>query len=754
MNYNGVNKTYDIPNTSIVNQNDIENNISYVQTNIIYVDQKNVQQYQTNIQQEQEQTNKFDNMCSCIKFTLLFTIMYLFYTIRSIFPIWGQLHAYHILNNWNEYCENEGLELAYYELICSSYGVYGVYLLYNMIWSKSLNAFVQLTDDQINYLGNNNSIILFIFDKYEYFGNFNIYDKKFNICKKIIGLIGLSICSFGLLTIPLIILDMYHFGNKFINQKDSMLKYLLGHMYLLISLFVFVHIINFSISNFDSDDKIDRFIARNIFGLGTVPYVIYCYYWYAFDWRFSYETNKQNIELNNNITDEEKIEQIKKLYNLYILGFFMLGIGTGGIYLYFYILYKIQNAMKFTKTEELFLYASLGLSLFIILLLKFYSFCYANRKYYQSISSENKTVWNIFLEMTNEIAIFISTCGMDYIGSTLTDIDYPLCHKKYNRAVIKTLFFAPFFLKSHINIHVRLISKFIIIIYNLILAYLATTRIDGDKKNVAIILFSLFSFPTYWIIMMTITNDYLIKKYNIAKHNIKISCMTLKYFGYCLKIKTANAFKNVKNSLKINYAETRTYLSKTKAEAHNYFHNYSNNNPRRKNGTIYNHGQLESIVEIKSYNEYNVKMIQKINSNNEKYNVLFVCNSILGKLKHIYNQKTRKHTDNYEKLWNNRFDKFIQSNFVVNEVMLNAFQFQKLNEMIQNYENTMTQIIDDLNSPHQIDQILVNNKSSIIENKNKKLISKLSQQINKSNLNNKEETFDDFLRVFEINQLY
>lgn len=749
------NQYNDIVTATLMTDNSEGNTLPIAQTNIL--SDENVTGYNDNNNNNGNNGNNGKNVFDCVKFTFLFFTMYLFYTIRSVFPVWGQLHAISILQDWNNYCENEGSDLAYYELICASYGIYGVYLLLHFVftkmWSKSLNAFVQLTDEQINVLGSNNSFALFIFNKYEYFGNFDMYDKKFNLCKKFFGLSGLTICSLGLLTIPIILIDMFHFGNKFIQQKNSMYKYFLGHFYLIISTFGF-HILVFTLSKFDSEDQLDRIIARNFFGLGTVPYMIYCYFWYAINWRFNYENNKDTVINNKNLSNGEAKIQIKKLYYLYLLGFVMLVLATGGLYIIFFILYHIQKNMEFTECEKVMLYTSLGLYLIPKLVFEFYKLIYKNRKYYENIKSENKTVLQDIFQIINEIVIFIFTFGFDYMWSTLSDLLYIPGSHRYNRGIYKSLVFAPFFLQYNLNIFVRLISKLILLGYNFILAYFVTMAISDyynsqSKTYASIILFSLFSYPMCWIIMTILTNEYVIQKYKSMNNYFTMLYLSLRYSVYKTKENVRNYFINIRNYVKINIAETKSNFSKFKTDTYNSFHGYHEGHRKRKNPTTYNHGTLGVPRQIKTYEEYNSERIKNINKNNAKYNMAFVFNSVIGKINFIYNQRTKVHTEYYEKLWNDRYDKFIELNTVGNEVMLTNEQLNKLKELIKDYEYDLDQKFIEFEI--RKDELYLK-LSILISNSYQELMRRL-RVLSVVKINDKEKTFDNFFKEIQNNQL-
>jgi hypothetical protein len=190
----------------------------------------------------------------------LASIFFIFLTLYSLIPILGQWHLYHMWTNWDSYTTEEGTDIAIWESICATYGIYGVVLIIRYMWNnigiylrnkfkKSWDNFIQLEDGaDKEKLGNSYNVWSFVFnfgtlrrvgyDGWEICAS-DLYKKDFDMWDKFWGWILLSLLSCGILFLPLLWIDMYHFGKKFYTQEKvsekSTLKFIAGILYLSIS---------------------------------------------------------------------------------------------------------------------------------------------------------------------------------------------------------------------------------------------------------------------------------------------------------------------------------------------------------------------------------------------------------------------------------------------------------------------------------------------------------------------------------------
>lgn len=457
-----------------------------------------------NYQTEQNQT---DNVVTpgCNIFDCIIAFVYvIFITIRGLFPILGQVHAIHILYNWKNYIEEESETIAKYELVCASYGVYLVWLILKFLWNNigdfivsfykgSWNKFIQLTPEQKQKTSMNNPIV-FIFEldsKYSVFHVKNIYyNREIDMFDHFIGLIGLSIGSIGLLTIPLVWIDMYFYGDKFITQKESSAKYFFGHVFKIISTFG-VHILFFSCENFFSERLANRILSRSMFGFTLIPYLIYCYFSYAIDWRYGYESrieklnslNSQPNQPTQSINPNAELITIipgEKLspYVLFCCGTVMLTIGTGGLYWIYYIINIILTNLKLTNCEIILTCCTFG----IYLIGKLW---YESVKYLQS---NRLKCSNIFIKIMLELTLFVLTLGMDYYFELAMNLSCLPNSKHYKVGTLQLVLFAPVITATDLNPLIRISSKLVLIGYNIIVYYfVAKVAESHNKLRIAII---------------------------------------------------------------------------------------------------------------------------------------------------------------------------------------------------------------------------------------------------------------------------
>lgn len=629
-------------------------------------------------------------LTKCVGNSIIVFFFLILYGLKSAFPFYGQYHAYQILTNWTTYCDEEGKDLATYELICASYGIYGIYLLFKFTFSSAFNCafgwYVQLNDDEIEELNKNNCVRHFIFTWG--FGD-KFYDKKINFCKKFVGFIMLSIITCFILTPILVLIDLFRFGKKFITQTESSYKYVLGHIYMIIATFG-IHIVQFTITKFFSERIVDRILARSAFGITLVPYCIYCYFYYAINWRWNYQNEKAIIETSD-LSAELKAKKLFTNDVCNVCGFFMLCFGTGFIYLIFYCGYILD--IKLTEIEIYACVLTCGLYLIFKLIYEYYLWLFSSRKRYNN--KENFTSVDTLFFIMIEALIFISTCGMDYIANTIHELVFMIPgSKRFKIATWKSLIFAPFILATDLNITIRLIAKLFLCGYNFIIAYCIIMYGFAENNNhqlAAIIILSVFSYPMHCVCNEILNNELLVDSFNKTKKCFRNTMLHARYVAYKLKTHFINTLSTYKNSFKIIWANFKSQFAKSKANFYNYVRGYQVGHPKFKVGRVYQPLGLSELRAIKTFNDYYQVKFELDRKKSIKHNILYIIKSFKAKCNYEYNLLTNVYTIYNCKLWCNRYDRFVQTNLIDNEIILTPDLFDRVQNSIVKYVNTLNQ---------------------------------------------------------------
>lgn len=699
-----------------------------------YCEQKNGQdqlQY-THVEViENNQDNKIDNKikptCSICDFVVACLYM-IFIGVKAFFPILGQIHAIYILKDWKNYIEEEGEVVATLELICASYGIYLIWLIIKNIflnigkwidkfYTKSWDKFIQLDDAQKKKLHKENNTIFFLFNIYESYGPFDpkeiYYNKDFDIFDHFVGLIGLTIGSFGILTIPLIYTDLYFFGNKFIEQKISSIKYFFGHIFRLIVTFGF-HIFIFSFDNFNSKRLSNRILSRSLFGIMIVPYLAYCYFSYAIDWRFGYynrieqlkalqyqKQDKHEIRKSNEVSDElnKVFNELKSTYEvttlegeyftpytLWIFGTIMLTVGTCGLYWVYYIFTLIIDNLQLNRLEIIITIFTLGL--YVIGKIWFKSIEYLQNNRHNCKNKCNK----FFIEFT----LFFMSFGLDYVYETICNLMCLHDSKHYKIGLMRSLIFMPFLSSQKDNAWIRVPSKITLIGYNIIVAYLIVNESPNQISSaIAIILLLVLSYPVYCAIKTITTNKQILNIYSRVKKYCVQKWRAFKYTLYYSKIVCQNSWIRTKNYVSISISNARSNTSQSLANFYNWRRKLNQSNPKFKVGKIFN-PTIRNTIECKSKENFLTNYEPSVELTKNTKNLF---KSALYKIKFEYNKSVKKYNIYDTFLWASRYDEFVNS--ANDNYVIDGLQY-RVNIFVNNEINLNNQLINDILNDSQI----------------------------------------------------
>lgn len=660
---------------TVINTADVTNNVTDV-VNVDYV----VMAEAVRLDQTTENKQHVGSACGTCDFIIALCYI-LFVTVKCVIPIVGQWHAIHILKNWDEYIDEEGKGMANYELVCASYGIYLVWLILKYLWNNlggqirkfydgSWNRFVQLDDTTKQNLGCSNGPICFIRNGGHLKHQNNtinecyavpadvLYDRTYDIFDHFIGLLGLTIISFGIFTIPLIYLDLFHFGNKFIKQYKSLVKYFFGHCFKLITNFVVFHIIPFSVTNFNANRPIDRILSRSFFGITLVPYIIYCYFWYAFDWRWGYENRVRTLKIfNEALSKSATNETPKKIldgemytpYTLWICGTIMLTFGTFGTYWLFHLGYIIIDNLKLTFCEICLSVFSGGLYIIGKLWYKFVTYLYNER--YECSNTFNKIVL--------EISLFVCTLGCDYLNEMIINIRCFHGSKRYSIGALQTLVFFPFFFASYQNPWIRIPSKLILIAYNVVVYYFII--VASNYSYIAIIVLVIINYPMYCVLRTFTTNKTILDAYNNTKHYVSEQTRFVKYWFYYMKKSCKNRWIITKNTIKESISRIKTNVRESSANFYNWRRNLRQGDPNFKTGKI-SVPKISQLKEIKTEEQYFQTYIQNRNEKKPIKNTIKLLKCLMYKLKSEFNKKLNVYDIYEEKTWSERYDEMTDVN--------------------------------------------------------------------------------------------
>lgn len=641
-----------------------------------------------------------------------------FIVFRSMFPIWGQYRAIWICKNWNTYVQEEDEETANLELICSTYGLYGIWLLlkclkkpYWKLWKFAVGMLVQFTDEEKstygkmklwNYLTSYGNIERPNVCCHSYFREpMDIYKKNFSICEIFSAVLILTILSLGTVTIPILWCLARCFGNKFVSQHDSYFKYTLGHIYKLLSCSIF-HIISFVIRKWNSPHMVDRIIANSGYFTWFPLYIIYCYFSYAYDFRYGYNErvctanlhttipdqtesvvyiqsdnksntsgyiaiNKQENKLND-VISVESIEQtslpianvveihksnvpqyrldrdylLSNATNLWWVGTFMYIFGTGGLAL---ILFAFEE-MKFTPEEWKYIRNTCG----------FYIFYKSWKALYNTLQKNRYTCSNIFSKCFVEIMLFFVTFGVQYVVDLYHNLMCVPFEKRYTIGALQSLIFAPFFFKSHKNVICRLFAKLVLFGYNFIAYYFISVAVD--YPHITIPIFVTINYPTYCIYKFVTTNKFIVTLVVNLKHHWVDTWLGFKYQCYRLKFNAINSYRNAKNNAKITWSNTKTNFRVWKANSYNQRHGLTETNPRFKIAKI-SVPKLSELKVFKTYETYYNKYTTKKKNRLPIKNTIIVLTAALNKIISVRNDNSNLVTLYDCNLWATRYDELL-----------------------------------------------------------------------------------------------
>lgn len=617
----------------------------------------------------------------------------LFLFLRSIFPVYGQIRALWIISNWKTYVNEEDEETAYFELICASYGIYGVWLslscvrnIYWKLWDISLDLIFQLTNVEKEKYKNQNNLFSYLYLagnldwQWRYCNskgepkNETIY-KNFNMCKKMFGYFGISVLSLGIFTLPLMWCEMRCFGNKFVLQHDSYFKYILGHIYKLLTCNI-VHMLWFIVISWKSEYIIDRVISHSGYFMWFPLYVIYNYFWYAYQFRYKYKIETHQFNRKNNeenvfaetITQnkyqsiendiEHKSDSTPVAYaveirenennndNKYVcpssfvvfVGSFMFVIGTGGLAIFWFL----TEALEFTDREWRLIADTCGLYILYKLWLSPYKWLRKNRYCCNNIISK------VFLE----IGLFFITCGISYLNDIIRNLQCVPFGKRYTIGAIQTLIFAPFIFKMHKNIIIRWTSKLILMGYNFIVYYLIVRKVKN--YHITLPIFVTINYATYCFYKFFSTNKLILKLFVDIKHSMTELFLIAKWYLYRSKVNTANLYKTGRNNIKILYANAKNNWRTWKANSYNVSHNFVEGDPRFKVPKITVPRLLELTV-LKNYETYYEHYMEKKQTKMPIKNTIWLLQSAIHRVIKLHNDLINNCTIHETSLWESRY---------------------------------------------------------------------------------------------------
>lgn len=634
--------------------------------------------------------------CFCL--VSVYTLWIFFW---SIFPIYGQVRAIWICRNWDQYITEEDEETAYFELICASYGLYGIWLslkcirkLYWKMWKGSLSMIFQLTDEEKQQYGKM-TLLRYLWA----WGNVTFYPKccgccietenllikkHYDLCQKFCGYAGITILSCGIATIPLLWCELRCFGNKFLAQHDSYFKYTLGHIYKILTC-SFVHIIWFIYTRWDSDNVVDRVIANSGYLMWFPLYLVYCYFSYAYSWRYGYA--KRMIELNppsevpiqatavltdrqtfdsidehksndyiqlatppvvSAVTIRENTEQKQQSYfspySLWVIGSIMYIIGTCG----FALIWFAFETIELTDREWQLVRDTCG-TYFIY---KIWNTPYKWLRRNRYICS------NPFSKLFVEFGLFLITFGISYLEDIYKNLNCIPFEKRYTIGALQTLVFAPFFFKNHSNIAIRWISKLVLMGYNFIVYYFIAVAVNYDIVTIPI--FVVINYTTYCFYKFFTTNKTILKTFTDIKHMFRDSWLSTKWQLYRLKFNAVNSYRSARNSAKISWCGAKTSFRAWKANSYNSRHRLVEGDPRFKVTKVSQPRLLELKV-FKDYNTYHNLYTTKKQNRLPIKNTVVLLKCALNKILKTHHEKTNQCVIHDISLWASRYDDMLGS---------------------------------------------------------------------------------------------
>lgn len=238
--------------------------------------------------------------CFCVVYLIGW---FLWYTIPSIIPGLGQYLGWKVYKEYDEYVADDEKFTADYILVCSTYGVYGMYLLIKSAINKCgkcmdciSNMFTCIRDTYANAL--NSSWKMWC----------QSLHNDLNFGDKFCGYVGMTILTLGTATFFMVWSDVSGYGRKFVEQHDDIVKYCLGHVFRLLT-WGPLHVIGFSLKNWNATYMSDRVLSRCMFGITAVLYAVYCYYWYAVKWVYYNEPDLSNTQQNTQQNAQQNTQQ-------------------------------------------------------------------------------------------------------------------------------------------------------------------------------------------------------------------------------------------------------------------------------------------------------------------------------------------------------------------------------------------------------------------------------------------------------------